>query len=153
MRSLRLIIPVSSVISGYPCNPEGVYYDKGRMDVWMAQLSVQSSTKTATFEFILNNQVSKNMNMPYPTMFRVENMTYTCEDSELTFLEYKGASDPNLPSVVKGMVDFFKPLGDFPIPVRANYDSETDQVMATIIALTADTDFFNSVPSGNLYEH
>ena len=119
--------------------PDGIYYERGVMDAWVMQLTIDPATSRSKFEFILNNPLGK-LEMPYPVYFKVDDMPYRydAEQDSLHFLESSSLSDPALPDAVKEMVEYFKPIGDFPIPVLAHYSSEDNTVIATIIALQAE---------------
>ena len=128
---VALLLISSSVAEG-PVS--GVYYDSSAAEAWFCQLTLDSVNKLAKFEFILNSAGTKAANLPFPKYFKLEQLAYTWteESKKLSFLN----SDLDNPLVLE-MIDFFAPLGQFPVPVVTVVNSD-GAIVANIMLVSAE---------------
>ena len=111
----------------------GAYSEKGPAGAWICQLTLDADARMATFEFILNNGCGR-ANLENPKYFKMENLPYTFNEVESTLTFLHNGEEKR--KEVADMIEFFKPLGNFPVPVETRV-SEDGDIFAKILLVSA----------------
>ena len=133
---VRLFYMVIFVAYGdNPTSPiSGVYNARSQSNLWVCQLRMNAESQTADLEFILNNNVGRNLT--YPKLFTIENMEYKFFESNNTIHFLTNLEDEDR-EVVLDMREFFAPLGKFQIPIEGAW-TEDGSIAVSIMLLDAD---------------